>query len=151
MSTAYETRENSSVRYFALIFGIVYTLVGLLGFLPALLQAPPPTAPDLAVDTLYGYLMGLFPVNILHTLVHLLLGIWGIIAYRSFDSSRIYARSLAIIFAILAIMGLIPGLNTTFGLIPLFSHDIWLHAASALLAAYFGWVAPANERAADRA
>jgi hypothetical protein len=139
-----------SVRYFALIFGIVYTLVGLLGFLPGLLQAPPATAPDLAVDTLYGYLMGLFPVNILHTLVHLLLGIWGILAYRTFDASRGYAKSLAIIFGILAVMGLIPGLNTTFGLIPLFSHDVWLHGASALLAAYFGWVAPAGERAADR-
>jgi hypothetical protein len=140
-----------STRYFALIFGIVYTLVGLLGFLPSLLQAPPATAPDLAVDSLYGYLLGLFPVNILHTIVHLLLGLWGVLAYRSFDASRAYAKSLAVIFGLLAVMGLIPGLNTTFGLIPLFSHDIWLHAASALLAAYFGFVvAPNEERAAGR-
>jgi hypothetical protein len=89
-------------------------------------------------------LLGLFPVNILHTLVHLLLGIWGIIAYRSFSGSRVYAKSLAVVYGLLAIMGLIPGLNTTFGLIPLFSHDIWLHALTALAAAYFGFVAPAD-------
>jgi hypothetical protein len=131
-----------STRYFALIFGIVYTLIGLLGFLPAALQPPPAGAPDLAVDTLYGYLLGLFPVNVLHSIVHLLIGIWGIIAYRSYDASRTYAKANAVIFGLLTVMGLIPGLNTTFGLIPLFSHDVWLHFLNTLLAGYFGFVAP---------
>jgi Domain of unknown function (DUF4383) len=36
-------------------------------------------------------------------------------------------------------MGLIPVLNTTFGFIPLFGHDIWLHALIAIGAAYFGF------------
>jgi hypothetical protein len=26
-----------------------------------------------------------------------------------------------------------------FGLTPLFSHDVWLHAGTAVIAAYFGW------------
>jgi hypothetical protein len=26
-----------------------------------------------------------------------------------------------------------------FGLTPLFSHDVWLHAVTAAIAAYFGW------------
>ncbi len=34
-------------------------------------------------------------------------------------------------------MGLIPVLNTSFGLIPIFGHDVWLHALFALAAAYF--------------
>ena len=42
-------------------------------------------------------------------------------------------------------MGFFPGLRTTFGLIPIFGHDIWLHAVSALAAAYFGWMAPADD------
>jgi len=129
-----------ATRYFALIVGIIYVLVGILGFIPGLLTTPT-DAPPLVVETLYGYLLGLFPVNILHTLVHLVLGIWGLAAYSNYPSARIYAQGLAIIYGILAIMGLIPGLNTTFGLIPLFSHDIWLHAVTALIAAYFGFVA----------
>ena len=131
-------------RYFALILGIIYLLVGLMGFVPAFLQAPPPDAPNLTLDALYGYLIGIFPVNILHTIVHLAVGLWGIIAYRSFDASRTFARSIAVIFGLLTIMGLIPGLNTTFGLIPLHGNDVWLHALTTLAAAYFGFVAPAR-------
>ncbi|RPI23995.1 MAG: DUF4383 domain-containing protein [Chloroflexota bacterium] len=129
-------------RYFALILGVVYTLIGLLGFVPSFLSAPPAGDPTVTLDTLYGYLLGLFPVNILHTLVHLAVGIWGILAYRSFDAARTYARVVAVVFAVLTIMGLIPGLQTTFGLIPLHSNDVWLHALTALTAGYFGSVAP---------
>ena len=46
-------------RYFALISGIVYVLVGILGFIPGMV-ATPSAAPQLAVNTGYGYLMGLF-------------------------------------------------------------------------------------------
>lgn len=38
-------------------------------------------------------------------------------------------------------MGLFPVLNTTFGLIPIFGNDVWLHAVTAIAAAYFGWMA----------
>lgn len=127
------------VRYFALISGIVYLVVGFLGFVPNMLQEPPAGAPDLAIDRGYGYLMGLFPVNVLHNLVHILIGIWGLVAYRRFSPSRFFAKGLAIIYGIFTLMGLIPGLDTTFGLVPLFSHDIWLHALTALIAAYFGF------------
>jgi hypothetical protein len=41
-------------------------------------------------------------------------------------------------------MGLIPVLNTNFGLIPLYGHDVWLHALLAIIAVYFGW-APAHQ------
>lgn len=128
-------------RYFALVFGIIYVLVGILGFIPGALT-PATGAPPLAVETLAGRLLGLFPVNILHTLVHLLLGIWGILAYRSFDTARVYARSLAVIYGVLAILGLIPATSTLFGFVPLFGHDIWLHAGTAIIAAYFGWKKP---------
>jgi hypothetical protein len=66
-------------------------------------------------------------------------------AYRSFSGSVAYARGVAIIYAILTIMGLIPATNTFFGLIPLYGNDIWLHALTAIIAAYFGWMAPAAE------
>jgi len=128
---------------FALVLGIVYAIVGVAGFLPAALTTPPPGAPPVQVDAGYGYLFGLFPVNILHTLVHLAVGLWGIVASRRVGASRTFAASVAVIFGVLTVMGLIPGLNTTFGLIPLFGHDIWLHALTALAAAYFGFGRPA--------
>ena len=133
-----------STRYFALVLGIIFLLVGIAGFVPGLLQTPEPAA-DVEVTQSFGRLMGLFPVNALHNVVHIIFGIWGIAAYRSYTGARGYSKAVAIIYAVLAVMGLIPGLNTTFGLIPLYGHDIWLHAVIAIAAAYFGFVATDRE------
>jgi hypothetical protein len=135
-----------ATRYFALAAGIAYVLVGLLGFVPGAIQSPPADAPGLTADSGYGYLLGLFPINLLHNLVHLAVGIAGLAAYRSRGGARAFARGLAIFYGRLAVMGLVPGLDTTLGLIPIFGHDIWLHALTALLAAYFGFAAPAAVR-----
>jgi len=126
-------------RYFALAVGIVYTLVGVMGLLGLGLTAT--THPGLAVEAQSGLLLGLFPVNILHNIVHLLIGIWGIVAYRSYGGARAFAQALAVLYGLLAIMGLLPQpFNTTFGLVPIFGLDVWLHALTALVAAYFGFV-----------
>jgi hypothetical protein len=135
-----------NIRYFALAYGIVFLLVGIAGFVPGLVTAPQPAA-DVAVEEGFGRLFGLFPVNVLHNVVHLAFGVWGLAAYRTLSAARVYARSVAVIYAIFAIMGLIPLLNTTFGLIPLYGHDVWLHALLALVAAYFGWAPVRAEEA----
>jgi hypothetical protein len=127
-----------TIRRFALIFGIVFLLVGIAGFIPGLVHTPV-AGRDLAVDQGYGHLFGLFPVNVLHNLVHLAFGIWGIVAYRGLAAAVTYARVVAIAYGVLTIMGFIPVLNTLFGLVPLYGHDIWLHALLAIVAAYFGW------------
>ncbi len=129
-------------RYFALVIGVVYVLAGIAGFIPAL--GTERTSPDLIVDAQYRDVLGLFPANILHHLVHLAIGILGILAYRSYANARNYSRALAVVYGVLAVMGLIDAgnINTTFDLIPLFGHDIWLHALTALAAAYFGFMAP---------
>ena len=126
-----------AIRYFAIAYGIVFLLVGIAGFIPGLVTQPAEVA-DPAVGG-HGHLLGLFPVNPLHNLVHLAFGIWGVVAYRSLSASRLYAQAVAVIYAILAVMGFIPALNTMFGLVPLYGHDIWLHAVLAAVAAYFGW------------
>jgi hypothetical protein len=133
-----------ALRYFALIYGLVFLAVGIAGFIPGL-------AEPAAEGTAHGLLFGLFPVNPLHNLVHIAFGLWGLAAYRSLTGARLYARSVAVIYAVLAVMGLIPGLDTTFGLVPLYGHDVWLHAVLAAVAAYFGWFArPGGEPAAPR-
>ena len=124
---------------FALILGIAFLAAGVLGLVPAALQPPPPDAPSTTFGVLYGYLLGLFPVNVLHSAVHLAIGFWGVMAWRGAASPPVFARSLAILYGALAVMGLIPGLNNVFGFIPLHGHDVWLHAGTAAAAAYFGW------------
>jgi hypothetical protein len=132
--------RTMSARMFAIVFGVIYLAAGLLGFVPAL-RSLPADAPPITVTSGYGYLLGLFPINLLHNLVHLAIGVWGVLAYRSFPAARLYARGLAVIYGVLTVFGLIPGLNTLFGLTPLFGHDVWLHALTAVIAAWFGWKA----------
>lgn len=136
------------IKTFALIFGIIYVLVGISGFIPGLNQMGHPDAGNnLLIDSFSGRLLGLFPVNILHNIVHLAIGAWGIVASRSVAASRLFGKALAIVYGLLAILGLIPGANTLFGLAPIYGHDIWLHALSAVIAAYFGFVARADDGA----
>ena len=125
-----------STRTFALIFGIVFLAVGALGFVPGMVQPLHPGHPQMEGA---GLLLGLFPVNALHNAVHLLFGIWGIAASRSLGGAVLYARGVALIYALLTVAGFVPGLDTLFGMVPLYGNDIWLHALLALVAAYFGW------------
>jgi xanthosine utilization system XapX-like protein len=126
-------------RDFARVIGILFLAVGVLGFVPGLKSAPLPTAPHLAVDGGYGLLLGLFSVNWIHNLVHLCIGVAAWRSSHSISDSRKFARGLALLYGGLAVMGLIPPLNSTFGFIPLFGHNVWLHAATAAVAAYFGF------------
>ena len=136
-----------TVFHFALLAGIAFLAAGILGLVPALLFPPPADAPPTTLTLLYGYLIGLFPVNVLHTAVHLVVGVWGLAAYAGLTSSIVFARALAVIYAVLAVAGLVPGLNTVFGFIPIHGHDVWLHGLTALVAAYFGFIVPARAAA----
>ena len=129
-----------TTRKFALVFGIVFLLVGLAGFVPTLVGPFHPEHPPLTVDASAGQLLWLFPVNVFQNAVHVLFGLWGILSSPSRRAAKLYARGVAIIYLVFTIAGFIPGLQTGFGLVPLYGNDIWLHALLALVAAFFGWV-----------
>lgn len=102
------------------LLGIIFVLVGILGFIP-------PLVPN-------GNLLGLFPVSTMHNLAHIALGVWGLAA-----GGVLYLRSITIIYALLAVIGLLPLGENFLGMIPLGGNDVWLHAALALVAAFFGF------------
>jgi hypothetical protein len=132
-----------NTRTFAMIFGIVFLIVGAGGFIPGLTMmdmSGHAADADVTMKSMFGYELKLFPVNVLHDIVHILFGIWGLLAARTLGGARMYFRGVAIIYALLTVMGLVPALYTTFGLIPLYGNDVWLHAVLAIVAAYFGWM-----------
>jgi hypothetical protein len=98
----------------ARVFGVVFLLIGVLG----LVTTPFSMAPDLLLD--------LFPVNVLHNLVHLAFGAWGLVAGGSLGRASAYCRIGGVAYLTLAVVGLLT--PTGFGLVPLGGHDIWLHA-----------------------
>ena len=128
-------------RRFAMILGVVFVLVGVLAFIPGLNRADPVGAPTLTVTGPgHGYLLGLFHVNVLHNLVHVIFGILGIVMARNAVNAVLYCRIVAVAYGLLTIMGIVPGLNTTFGLIPIHGANVLLHAFIAIAATYYGFV-----------
>jgi hypothetical protein len=128
-----------STRTFALIFGIVFLAVGALGFVPGMTHMPAMGTHNVTMTNGYGDLLGIFPVNILHNVVHILFGLWGLLASRSAAGAVTYARGVAIIYILLAVLGLISTTETTFGYIPIYGNDVYLHSVIGLIAAYFGF------------
>ncbi len=128
-------------RYFSLVVGVLFVPAGVGGFLPFITQPPPGDAIPLHMTTSYGYLLGLFPVNILHNIFHFTVGILGVLAYRQYSTARLFAQGLTIVLGIFTLMGLFPLANTTFGWLPLYRHAIWLHGLEAIVGAYLGFFA----------
>ncbi len=57
--------------------------------------------------------------------------------YR-FLNRRVFARGVALLLGVLTVLGIVPALNA-FGLFPLFGYNPWLHALTAIVAAYVGF------------
>jgi hypothetical protein len=120
---------------FALAIGLLYAALGLLGMLSSLVL-PAAVAPGASVP-LFGYLFGLFAVNLVLNGVHFLVGVWGLVAWAGALSAVTYARSIALLLGAMALFGLMPGLLAA--LMPLHGHNVWLHGVSAALAAWVGF------------
>jgi len=122
----------------AMVFGAVFVLVGVLGLTTAGGMSMEADAPAM--------LLGMFPVNLLHNIVHIAFGAWGLWAFRSFANAKMYAQVGGIVYIVLACLGFVA--PTTFGLIPIGGNDIWLHAALGIVLAGVGFTAKAPAAAA---
>ena len=123
----------TTVQRVAQIFGVVFILFGLLGFFldgGTSMVADMDHAPRL---------LGLFPVNLLHNIAHLGLGIWGVVASRSWGAAKTYNTIAGGTYLLLTVLAFVD--PTTFGLMPIGGNDIWLHAVLAAVQLYFGLTA----------
>ena len=114
---------STTLQKLAGVFGVIFIVVALLGFI-----APGGMAMAMAPDT--GMLLGVFQVNLLHNIVHLLFGAWGLAAARSWSGSKSYFTIAGAIYAVLTVVGFLS--PSGFGLVPLGGNDIWLHAVLAI-------------------
>jgi hypothetical protein len=122
---------RSLAQRVALIFGVVFILVALGGFITPGgmgMAAHPDQAPRE---------LGLFPINLLHNLVHLAFGIWGIVASRTWGAAKTYCQVAGVIYIVLTILAFVD--PTTFGLVPIGDNDIWLHAVLGIVLAAVGF------------
>jgi hypothetical protein len=129
-------------RLYALALGVGFIALGILGFIPAFRTSVPASAPSLDVTESLGNLFSVFPVNAVSCAGYIAIGLIGVVASANLDRARYYCISTFLVFGILAIWGFIPLLDTLWRLAPIYGDDSWLHAGVALLAGYFGFVAP---------
>jgi hypothetical protein len=114
--------ERDMLVTVARLFGIVFLLVGVLGFIPGITSDAPG---DFAGEDSDAELLGLFKVSVLHNIVHLLFGIAGLALARTWEGARLFLIGGGVIYLLLWIVGLIGGLEW----LPTNSADHWLHFA----------------------
>jgi len=109
----------------ARIVGVVFVLVGMLGFVPG-------------VTTGYGsmtfanhhsaaLLLGLFQVSVLHNLVHLLFGVAGLALSRTRPGARSYLVGGGVVYLLLWVHGLVIDKESPANVVPVNAADDWLH------------------------
>lgn len=116
---------RSPLQILALIYGIVFLLVGAAGFIPGLTSN---------LDTLQfaghegnAMLLGIFHVSILHNIVHLLFGVAGVVLARGPGSARHYLRWGGVIYLALFLYGLFVDYDSAANFVPLNDANNWLH------------------------
>jgi hypothetical protein len=104
----------SMTKKFLSVVGIVFIIVGLLGFF----NDP---------------VLGLFEVDTMHNIIHLLSGILALIFASQGDGpARMFAKVFGAVYALVAIIGFVQG-DTVLGIITINTADNYLHVLLALL------------------
>ena len=122
--------KRTPVQLAALVYGIVFLLVGVAGFIPGVTE----NAGDLQLAGHEGHamLLGIFHVSILHNIVHLLFGIAGVALARTPNAARQFLLWGGVIYLGLFVYGLIIDFDSTANFVPLSDANNWLHFALGL-------------------
>ena len=113
------------LRTAAKVWGVIFILVGILGFVPA--------------ATPNGMLLGIFHVDGPHNLVHILTGaiaLW--VGFTSLHASKLYFLIFGIVYGLVSILGFLAGDRPLLGLMANNIADAWLHLAIAVAAIGLG-------------
>ena len=132
--------NRAVVQTVALIFGVIYFLVGVLGFIGPLIG----TSSFITITQDRHALLGLADINLLHNLVHLAIGLAGLAAASSVANSRTFCQVGSVILLIVGLLGVFVG--NLFGILPLAGFDIRLHLVTGAVLAYFGFAATISVR-----
>jgi hypothetical protein len=113
------------LRLAARVVGVVFLLVGVLGFVPGITS----DYGDMSFASHHSeaMLLGVFQVSILHNIVHLLFGVAGIVLSRTDSGARTYLVGGGVIYLVLWLYGLIVDEASAANFVPVNTADNWLH------------------------
>src|SRR5512134_2929079 len=95
---------TEGTRYFTLLVGVAFLAAGIAGFIPFFTPPAPVDAPPLTINTGYGLLLGLFPVNLVHNIFHFSVGVFGLFSFRAYPAAKRFCQILGVTLAILTLM-----------------------------------------------
>jgi hypothetical protein len=128
--------RRSPAQLYALIFGAVLTVAGIVGFF----YNSDFTSDKSVRDAVFGIL----DVNGWHNVVHILTGILGLIVAANYAASRSYALGLGLIYLVVAIWGFIIGSgDSILSIIPVNTEDNVLHLLIGIAGIAAGMATPA--------
>lgn len=119
-------KGGAMLKKLSLLFGAIFILVGILGFVPGITDNQ---------DMLFG----VFKVGAVYNLAHLLSGVIAFLVAKSEDRAQLYFRTLGGMYVLIALVGWAQG-DTVFGLIAVNVADNLLHTVlgAAILGIGFG-------------
>jgi hypothetical protein len=119
-----------SIQRVATFSGVLFIVLGALAFTPV-------GTPFMQMGPDSPMLLGLFPVNSLHNVVHMLFGVWGLVAGRKASWATVYALGSGAAYLVLGVLGLFT--NDVLGIV-IGGYDVVLHLLLAVaLASLGGW------------
>jgi Domain of unknown function (DUF4383) len=120
------------VKTAAILFGLVFLVVGLCGFVPSV------TTPMEGMDG--GMLLGIFHVNTAHNIVHLASGaVFLLCGLAGAGPSRTFFKIFGLVYALVAILGFMKGDGMLLGMVANNRADVWLHVGLAVVMLYLGF------------
>ena len=131
--------SRSPAQLYALIFGAVLTVAGIVGFF----YNSDFTSDKSVRDAVFGIL----DVNGWHNVVHIATGVLGLAAASSYAYSRTYAFGLGAVYILVAIWGFIIGDgDSILSIVPVNTEDNVLHLLIGVAGFAAGFATPAVAR-----
>lgn len=122
------------VKTAAILFGLVFLVVGILGFVPAI--------------TKDEMLLGIFHVNTAHNLVHLASGaVFLLCGMAGPGPSRMFFKIFGVVYALVAALGFYYGDQPILGIVSNNTPDIWLHVVLAIVMLFLGFGTSSSDTA----
>lgn len=127
MSNTHQTGRagRSTLQTAAVVVGVVFLLVGVLGFIPGITTDY--DTMQFAGHESEAMLLGVFQVSILHNIVHLLFGVAGVAMARTWSGARTFLIGGGVVYLVLWIYGLLVAEESAANFVPLNAADDWLH------------------------
>ncbi len=144
-TTGTGTGSRSVLRTMALAVGVVFLLVGVLGFVPGITTHYGDM--ELAGHESGAKLLGIFQVSVLHNVVHLLFGVAGIALSRRSDTAFNYLVVGGLVYIVLFVYGLVVDQHHDGNFVPVNNADDWLHLVLGLGMIAMGFLGRNAERA----